>query len=166
MEEYDQYLDHEQGRYQASAETAESHANETSKLLSTLLNAIAAALIGLSAASISNDALLLHLSKNCAGIIITSWALLGASLLLGIAQIILDYFFFVDWRQHATNLTKKISSREINSPEALDAEVQKIWAVKQDSSNQYALWSQIFTLSIGIILLLTAIGITLMKAAH
>ncbi len=166
MDDYHEHLNQEQLRYQSSAELAEGHANETSRLLSTQLNAVAAALIGLSAASISNEALLKQLSRVCANTIFISWGLLGISLLLGITQIIMDYYFFVGWRDRAIDITRKISSREINTPEALETSVHKAWSQKGAKSNQIALWLQVAALTSGVILLLVALGLTLQKAAH
>ena len=147
------YLKEQQRKFEDYAEKHRTETNEVFRELVRQLILVATVFLSVSAFVFYVKDLIVKFSifdKHC---LMSSWILIGLSIIFGIIQIIIDYYFFQRW----TNVKFKVVDR-IYLEHPKDEDVDKIAYSEQkdipNSSTTLFIWFQIFSLVAGIILLI------------
>jgi hypothetical protein len=146
------YLSEQQKKFEEFAENYRKETNEVFRELVRQLILVATVFLSISAFVFYIKDLIIKFSifdKHC---LMISWTLIGLSIIFGIIQIIIDYYFFRRWSNAKFYVADRLY---IEHPK--DEDIDKIAYDEQkgipNSSTTLFVWLQVFFLIIGIILL-------------
>jgi len=135
----------------------QKEANLVFRELNKFLIIIATSIFSFSLFIFQNEELIIKLKYLNKIFLIVFWGILGASIIFGGIQFIIEYLFFKKWKETHSKILGKLS--KINNEEKIDDLVVCNMIIQQQESiptesNRYCIYIQFITLGIAFIILI------------
>ncbi|MEO0076005.1 MAG: hypothetical protein ABIK31_07920 [candidate division WOR-3 bacterium] len=162
-----QYLREQQRKFEDYAEGYRKETNEVFRELVRQLILVATVFLSFSAFIFYSKDLISKFSISDKHLLIISWIFIGVSIIFGIVQFFIDYYYFKQWTRAKLKIVDAICKSATNNeniPEIINnlpkiaEDAQK--DIPTESSSEVFVWLQTISLIIGVILLV----ITMIKA--
>lgn len=146
----DSYLTEQQRKFEEASETYRRETNEVFRELSRQLILVAAVVITLSSPIFGSKDTLADIGGTEKFILAGAWAFLTLSLLMGIIQFIIDYFYFRKWTEVKFAVAESIAEGEISTrKEIWDYAIAKQKNIPSESPT-WPIWLQVVFLFVGL----------------
>jgi hypothetical protein len=153
-EKIKKYVDEEQKKYEAFMNSMNKESNEVFRELVRQLILVATVFLSISIFALNFKELNSIFDTTNKHLLMYSWVFIGASIIFGITQFIIDYYFFAKWSDISANIVNKLSTEEFKDEDSCYNEISKELKSNATKSNTVFVFLQISFLSIGIILLI------------
>jgi hypothetical protein len=145
------YLKEQQRKFEDYVESYRKETNSVFRELAKQLILVATVFLSISALVLANKDLFNKINLYEKHIISFIWILLASSLIFGIIQLVVDYFFLKKWTRAKFEVVKGIVFKEINETNIGEKSIEKQNNISSESSTIF-IWLQIITLSLAVIL--------------
>lgn len=151
------YLKDQQRKFEDYAESYRRETNEVFRELVRQLIFTATVFLSISAFVFYIKDLIIKLNNIDKHLLMFSWILIGLSIVFGIIQFFIDYYFFRRWARAKFSVVESICSGEANERNLPQIAIKNQKDIPGDSST-YFVWLQVISLIIGITLFLVIIS--------
>jgi len=146
-------LREQQRKFEDYSENYRKEANEVFRELNRQLILFATAVLSISLFIFRNDSFYKQIFILDKHLLVITWILLGISILAGIIQFFIDYFFFKKWAKAKFSIVEGIVRGEINKNNIFSKVVEKQQNIPSESSN-IAIWIESISLVLALILII------------
>ncbi|MDR3581957.1 MAG: hypothetical protein P4L67_01645 [Candidatus Pacebacteria bacterium] len=153
----DDYLRDQQNKFENSAASYRQEANEVFRELVQQLILVGTVILTVSVFIFNVPALSMELVHRDKVLLFTAWIFIASSLLCGIVQYVLDYYFFRTWTNAQDRIVDGICNTGIDEIN-IGTKVEDIQKNIPSASSPIPVFLQIFTLACGIVFLLVVMG--------
>ncbi len=150
------YLERQQRKFEEYAEIYRRETNEVFRELVRQLILVATVFVSISVFIFNVKKLSCYLTILDKQILSTSWILLGCSLVFGIVQIFVDYFFLAKWTKAKSGIATEIYKGKANEKNIGSIVIDKQKGISSESTTIFV-WLQSIFLTIGMTLLIYVI---------
>lgn len=151
------YLHDQQNKFESYTESYRKEANEVFRELVQQMILVGTVTLTVSAFVFNIQNLSSKLSDCYKILLLIAWILIAISLLCGIIQYVIDYFFFRDWTLAKASVVRGIYEKRINE-ENIGREVSELQRGVPDTSSTIPVWVEISTLVVGLFFLVIVMG--------
>jgi len=147
------YLIKQQRKFEDYSENYRMEANKVFRELNQQLILFATAILSISLFVFRNDSFLKKITNFDKHLLSMIWIFLGVSILSGIIQFFIDYFFFKKWANAKFSIAEGIAIGEINESNLHSKALEKQRNIPFESST-IAIWVESISLAIALILII------------
>ncbi len=147
------YLKEHQKKFEEYSREASKEANEVFRELVRQLILVATVFLSISAFVFNFQNVTKIFNIYNKHLLICSWILAGFSIIFGVVQFFVDYYFFAKWSKINSDIVEDISEGKLENEKSLVDEVTERTQKEPDKSCTVFVWLQVFSLGISIILL-------------
>jgi len=147
------YLNEQQRKFEDYSEDYRKEANEVFRELNRQLILFATAVLSISLFVFRDVSFFEKISNLDRHLLAMIWILLGVSILAGIIQFFIDYFFFKKWTKAKFSIVEGIATGEIDEGNIRSKVLEKQQNISPESST-IAIWVESIFLVVALILII------------
>ena len=148
------YLNEQQRKFEDYSEKYRKETNIIFRELNRQLILFATAVLSISLFIFGDNFFFEKISNLDKHLLAIIWILLGVSILSGIIQFFIDYFFFKKWTKAKFSIVEDIATGNINKSNILSKVLEKQKGIPSESST-IAIWVESISLVVALVLIIS-----------